>query len=142
MTTDVRQTIGAAEAAGMARKHIPCVHGASMFLDVLRALFDEESYNVTTTNFVPRTLAMIEAPRPDLVRVDLVIGRRAGWKLLEGLAREAATRGIPVLITSTDQRLRDAAEADPARYGGRAFIIKPLDIADLLATVRRLIGRA
>ena len=73
---------GRNEQQQMARKHILMVNGVPEFLDFLRILFQEEGYNVTTTNFVPRTFDLIDALRPDIVIVDLVIGQEAGWSLL------------------------------------------------------------
>jgi twitching motility two-component system response regulator PilH len=134
--------MGAAEQERMARQHLFCVNGSAEFLEVLRVLFEEEHYNVTTTNYVPRTFEQIAALRPDAIVLDLVVVDRAGWELLEQLAKEAATQAIPVVITSTDQRLLDEAAADPARYGGRAHIVKPFDLEALLTTVQRLIGPA
>jgi CheY-like chemotaxis protein len=136
-TTDA---MDASEHRQMARKHVFCVNGAPAFLDILRELFQDEHYNVTTTNFVPNTQDMIEALRPDLVLVDLEVGLRAGWELLEALTASAATAGMPVVITSTDARLLDTAEADPTRYGGQAHLVKPLDIEELLRIVQGLIG--
>ena len=140
--SDYRTKMGKVERRSMDRHHIFCVNGAPAFLDVLRELFQEEDFNVTTTNFVPETEHMITALKPALVLIDLEIGRQAGWELLERLAHTAATRDIPVVITSTDRRLLDSARADPERYGGQAFLVKPLDINALVATVRRLLNGA
>jgi len=123
------------------RKHVFCVNGSSEFLDLLREIMQEEHYNLTTTNFVPRTFDQISALQPDVVIVDLVIGIRSGWDLLEQLQLDAATRGIPVIVTSTNQRLLDRVDDKPERYGGNRLIVKPFDIDDLIALVRELIGR-
>ena len=130
------------EHTQMGRKHILCINGAPSFLDVLRELFQEERYNVTTTNYVDRTIDLVTALQPDLIVLDLEVGLRAGWDLLEQLAREASTQGFPVVITSTERRLLETAAADPQRYGGHAHVVKPLDLDALLAVVRELIGVA
>jgi hypothetical protein len=57
------------------RKHILVVNGDPAFLEMVRELLQLYDYNVTTTNFVPRTFRQIEARRPDLVIIDLVIGQ-------------------------------------------------------------------
>ena len=67
------------------------VNSAPDFLDLLRELLQDENYNVTTTNFVPRTFDQIKALDPDLLVVDLIIGQRAGWDLLEPLQTDALT---------------------------------------------------
>jgi DNA-binding NtrC family response regulator len=124
------------------RKHIFAVNGASDFLDVVRQLFEEEHYNVTTTNFVPKTFDQIVALEPAIIIIDLAIHVQAGWDLLERLHNDAVTNGIPVIIVSTDPKLLGAAQADFARYGGQRFIGKPFDIDDLVSAVEDLIGKA
>jgi DNA-binding response OmpR family regulator len=124
------------------RKHIFAVNGAVDFLETLRELLQDEKFNVTTTNYVPETFDQIAALDPDLIIVDLAVGQRAGWDLLERLHEEAATRHIPVLVTSTDQRLLDRVKADVARYGKNQFVAKPMNIDELIGTVHEMIGSA
>ncbi len=138
------ETIAAADAESrrMDRKHVFVVNGEPDFLDIMRDLLQGERYNVTTTNFVPRTFDQIAALRPDLLIVDLAVGERAGWELLERLQAEALTRGVPVVVTSTERRLLERAEADGRRYGGQRFVVKPMDLDVVLRAIEDLIGPA
>jgi DNA-binding response OmpR family regulator len=77
------------ERDAMSRKHVFCVNGDPVFLDFVRELFQDANFNVTTTNFVPDTFDAIGALKPDLLIIDLVIGRSAGFELLENLAADA-----------------------------------------------------
>jgi CheY-like chemotaxis protein len=124
------------------RQHIFAVDGAPEFLDLVRALFQYEHYNVTTTNFVPRTFDQIAVVKPDLLIIDLVLGEVAGWDLLEQLHREAVTLDIPRILTSTNPKLLDRAQADVARYGDARVIVKPFDIEDIIQAVLDAIGPA
>jgi DNA-binding NtrC family response regulator len=126
----------------MARRHIFILDSEPTILDLVRALLNEEHYNITSSNYVPSTYAVIAVMQPDLVILDLVWGQQAGWDLLEALAHEATTAGVPVLITSTDRRLLVEAAADPARFGTHRDLIKPFDVDDLVRTVRELAGPA
>jgi CheY-like chemotaxis protein len=126
----------------MRRQHVFVVNGSVEFLDVVRELLQEERYNVTTTNFVPRTFHHIETARPSVLVVDLCHGEQAGWDLLAALRQEAATRQIPVILISTSERLLERAEAEHARWGGDRSLLKPFDLEDLLRTIRELIGEA
>src|SRR6478735_10607371 len=99
------------ERTQMDRQHIFAVNGSPDFLDVVRELFQEEDYNVTTTNYVPRTFAQIMALDPSLLIIDLVVGQQAGWDLLEELGNEAATRGIPIVVLSTNPQMLARAQA-------------------------------
>jgi DNA-binding response OmpR family regulator len=131
-----------AEVRQMDRQHIFVVNGSPDFLNLLRELLQEERYNVTTTNFVPRTFDQIQALGPDLLMVDLVVGEQAGWDLLDRMQAEALTRGVPVIVFSTLPALLDQARALDTPGGTRRFLAKPFDIAELLALVAELIGPA
>jgi chemosensory pili system protein ChpA (sensor histidine kinase/response regulator) len=124
------------------RKHVFAINGAPAFLDVVRVLFQEESYNVTTTNFVPNSFAQIAALQPDALIVDVVVGQSAGWELLERLHADASTSGIPVLVVSTSPALLDRAREQSARYGTHRYLGKPFDIDAMLGAVREMIGAA
>lgn len=124
------------------RKHIFAVNGSVDFLDIVRDLFQGEQYNVTTTNFVPNTFAQIQALDPSLLIIDLVVGQRAGWELLERVGNDASVSGIPVIVVSTTASYLEAVQEDPARYGGQRFLRKPFDLEDMLQAVEELIGPA
>ena len=124
------------------RKHIFAINGSVDFLNIVRELFQEEEYNVTTSNFVPSSFEQIEAVQPDALIVDVVVGERVGWELLEQLHVGAATSGIPVLVTSTDPRLLERAREQADRYGSHHYLDKPMDLEALLTHIREMIGEA
>ena len=133
---------GRAEREQMGRQHVFVVNGAPEFLGLVRALLQAEAYNVTTTNYLPETFDLIAEAAPDLLVVDLVVGQQAGWDLLERLHAEAVTRGLPVVVTSTDRQLLDRAQTDAARYGAHQVIVKPYDLEELLDAIQQRIGFA
>ena len=124
------------------RKHIFAINGAPEFLNVVRELFQEEDYNVTTTNFVPHSFDQIAAVQPDALIVDIVIGQSAGWELLEQLHAGAATAGIPVLVLSTSPHLLQKAQEQAERYGTHRYLDKPFELEALLAHIQEMIGEA
>jgi CheY-like chemotaxis protein len=123
------------------RKHVFAIDGSPALLNLIRELFQEEGYNVTTTNYVPSSFDQIETAHPDAVIVDIVIGQDAGWELLEQLGTDADTAGIPVLVVSTDPRLLTRAQEQAAQYGRHRYLEKPFDVDALLATIREMIGQ-
>ena len=124
------------------RKHVFAINASPEFLNLVRELFQEEGYDVTTTNFAPNSFAQIEALQPDALIIDIAIGQEAGWELLEQLGADADTAGIPTLVVSTDPRLLADAEAHSARYGTHRFLEKPLDLDAMLSNIEEMIGRA
>jgi CheY-like chemotaxis protein len=118
------------------------VNGSPPFLDLMRVLLQDERYNATTTNYVPRTIDQIVALRPDLLVIDLVIGVQAGWDLLDALRAGAITHGIPIIVTSTNQNLLDRARAEQKGFESHRYIVMPFDIDDMLKAIDSLIGTA
>jgi DNA-binding response OmpR family regulator len=125
----------------MQRKHIFVINHDPMFLELMRELLQLEEYNVTTTNFVPTTFRQIVGARPDLIIVDIMVRDQASWLLLEQLRRATATHQIPVIIVSTDPQLISQAQREVDRYGGDRYLVKPLDVDQLLVTIRELTGQ-
>lgn len=126
----------------MSRQHVFCVNGSAAFLEFVRVLLEEENYNITTTNFVPGTFDQIIALDPNLLIIDLEVGRRAGFDLLARIHDEARTTSIPSIIVSTDSRLLDEARLASVLNSVTRFIGKPFDIEELLGAVQELIGDA
>ena len=135
-------TAGPDEQERERRQHIFVVNGDPDFLNIVRALLQDVRYNVTTTNFVPRTFDQIAALQPALLVVDVVVGKQAGWDLLDQMQSAASTHDIPVIVISTDPRLLDRARANQGRYAAQRFLDKPMDLDALLAMVEDLIGTA
>ena len=123
-------------------QHIFVINGSPVFLDVMRDLLQDEHYNVTTTNFAPRSFEQIAALQPSMLIVDVAIGQKAGWELLERLNADASTEQIPVLVVSTDPALLARAEEQANRYGGSRFLNKPFNLDAVLEAVHELIGPA
>ena len=82
------------------------------------------------------------ALEPDALIVDIVVGQRVGWELLEQLHAVAATTGIPVLIVSTDPRLLERAQDQATRYGTHRCLVKPFGLDEILEQIREMIGPA
>jgi CheY-like chemotaxis protein len=122
------------------RKHVFAINASPEFLNIVRELFQEEGYHVTTTNFAPNSFAQIEALQPNALIIDIAIGQEAGWDLLEQLGADADTAGIPVLVLSTDPRLLRQAEEQASRYGNHRYLAKPLDLEAMLTHIQEMIG--
>lgn len=136
------QAGGRATPEQMTRKHVYVVNGSPAFLDIIRQLLQDESYNVTTTNFVPLSFETIESAQPSLLIIDLVVGERAGWDLLARLRAAVSTQEIPVLLVSTTPDLLEKAREGREEFGGDRYLAKPFDLDDLLVTIEDMIGTA
>ena len=125
-----------------ARKHAFAINGSPAFLNIIREVFQEEGYNVTTTNFVPASFDQIATAQPDALIVDVVVGQQASWELLEQVHAGAATSGLPTLVVSTDRRLLARALEQAEQCGTHRYLEKPFDLDTVLTQIREMIGEA
>jgi CheY-like chemotaxis protein len=77
-----------------------------------------------------------QAPRPDLILLDLNMPRMNGREVLEVLKQEPALCRIPVVVLTTSQQEADIL----ATYdlGCNSYVQKPVDIDQFIDVVRRL----
>jgi CheY-like chemotaxis protein len=122
------------------RKHVFAVNSSPDFLLIVRELLEDEGYAVTTSILEPNVFTRIVMRQPDALIVDLAVGEEAGWDLLRRLHAEPATTGIPLLVTSTSPALLEQAREEAWYRTDRALVTKPIDLGELLGTIRRLIG--
>ena len=125
------------------RKHVFAVNSSPDFLLIVREVLADEGYAVTTSHFEPNVFTRIVMRHPDALIVDVAPGDSAGWDLLRRLHLEAKTSAIPVLVSSTSPPLLEQAHNEAAWYGtNRCFLAKPLDLDELVRTIRKMVGDA
>lgn len=74
------------------------------------------------------------APAPPCaILLDLMMPRMNGWEFGEWLREQPALARVPLIVLSAAK----GAGADAKRLAASAFIPKPFDLDDLLATVAR-----
>jgi CheY-like chemotaxis protein len=86
--------------------------------------------------FVRRQGDFAQAPRPDLVLLDLNLPRCSGREVLAALKSDPALRSIPVIILSTSDAERDVR--DCYDLGANAYLVKPVGLDEFLEVMRSL----
>jgi len=81
------------------------------------------------------TQALINPPA--LVMTELVMPFVDGYSLCQVLRADAATRGVPIVMITTDSR--DAAQRLARSAGADGVLVKPAPVDRILAEVRRLL---
>ncbi len=103
---------------------------------VARAL-REEGYAVDEAADGEDGLSKATAWEYDAIVLDLMLPRRDGWQVLAGLRRRRPT---PVLILTARDAVVDRIRGLDG--GADDYLVKPFELAELLARVRALIRRA
>ena len=78
-----------------------------------------------------------DAPRPDLVLLDLNLPRKNGLEVLEEMRGDEQLRSIPVIVCTSSSARQDV-EASYA-LGANAYVVKPLELdefMDLIGAIR------
>ena len=86
--------------------------------------------------FLRRQGAHRQAPRPDLVLLDLNLPRMDGRELLREMKSDPALRAIPVVVLTTSD-----AETDVVRsydLHANAYVTKPVDFEKFVEVVRKI----
>lgn len=86
--------------------------------------------------FLRRLGPHADAPRPDLVVLDLNLPRVDGRQVLAALAADPALKDIPVVVLTTSKADREALRAyEGPRY---RYVVKPRELGEFVAVVRGL----
>ena len=91
---------------------------------------------IEAMKFLGRDGAHADAPRPDLILLDLNLPRMSGREVLEQIKQNASLKSIPVVILTTS-----AAEEDIIRsyqLHANCYITKPVDLDQFIKVVKTI----
>ena len=91
---------------------------------------------VSALDFLHRRSPYVEAPRPDLVLLDLNLPRKNGREVLAEIKSEEKIRAIPVVILTTSQAEEDVLRA--YNLHANCYITKPVDFTQFTTIVRTI----
>jgi CheY-like chemotaxis protein len=94
-------------------------------------------YQVIHAHSGPEALQLAVEARPAVITLDVMMPGMDGWQVLRDLAQNPATTHIPVIICSVLQEPELALS-----LGARAYLKKPIERLELLATLARLQAEA
>lgn len=89
-------------------------------------------------DFLNRRGAYAEAPRPDLVLLDLNLPKYSGRAVLEQVKSDPELQSIPVVIFTTSAQLDDITAIYLLR--ANAYVTKPVDLDAFMAAVHHIKG--
>lgn len=86
--------------------------------------------------FLRREGAFADAPRPDVILLDLNLPRKDGREVLAAIKADASLRTIPVVILTSSEAERDIARA--YELNANCYITKPVDLDQFITVVRSI----
>ncbi len=105
----------------------------------LEAALEDAGYRVATAANGRQGLERLaEAPRPDLVLLDMMMPVMNGPAMLAAMAADPGLRRIPVIVLSSLPEEAIRARAD----GVAAILLKPYTAEQVLDAIARVLGQA
>jgi DNA-binding response OmpR family regulator len=109
-------------------------------LESLDFILRHAGYSIASVTDGEAVLSAIRRDRPRLVVLDVMLPRRSGFEVLKQIRADAATRDLPVLILTAKGQAQDRQIAE--ELGASSFVTKPYANAEVVGTVKRLLGGA
>lgn len=78
----------------------------------------------------------VDAPRPDLIILDLNIPVKHGLEVLEQIKTDPVLRSIPVVVFTSSESEREINRS--YWLGANSYLVKRIDIDDYIAVVREI----
>ncbi len=104
---------------------------------LLADLLTVKGYSVVTAESGREALAQLDAERPDLVLLDVVMPEMSGYEVCRKIRENAATTILPVVMVTALDPAEERIKGIEA--GADDFLAKPINQAELLARVRSLL---
>ncbi len=124
------------DAVGPQDRVLLIVDNDASFARVMVDLSHEHGYKALTTAFGAGALVLARERQPDAITLDISLPDLDGWRVLDRLKHDLATRHIPVFVITTDDERERAFS-----LGAIGVLNKPVQTREQLASVFETIGR-
>ena len=134
---DLDSFLGSSRGGGGVRPLVLIVDDDAGLRQYLRANLEIDGYFVREAESAEDGLAALEEELPDLILLDVMMPGMNGWEMLQRVQEKHGMGAIPVIMFSGKVDDGDVAEAE--ERGAQAFIGKPFDPEQLLASTKQLL---
>jgi CheY-like chemotaxis protein len=122
---------------GGATVHVLAVDDNERMLRLYERYLAGGSYTVTTARSAEQAEACLQAVRPDVIILDVMMRQVDGWELLQRLHSISALRGVPIIVCSVLNEPNMALA-----LGAQAYLRKPISVEELLGVLNRLLDES
>ncbi|MBM9595686.1 response regulator transcription factor [Roseitranquillus sediminis] len=108
-------------------------------MEAMRFILSRDGWHVHCHSDGATALDAVRQRDPDVVVLDVMLPNRSGYDILRDLRGDPATAALPVLMLTARGQKRDREMAE--RHGASLFMTKPFSNAEVLDSLRHLLGR-
>ncbi len=99
----------------------------------------KEGYQVIWKENGKEALEAIKEDKPDLILLDIMMPVMGGYEVLRHIKKDEGLKDIPVIMLTARAQEKDVVKG--IDLGAEDYITKPFHPAELLARVRRILGK-
>jgi CheY-like chemotaxis protein len=125
-------------------KQILIIDDQSQLLSLMRRILEDEQYQVFILQDGKDAFSQMKALLPDLLILDLKLGKVSGQDILKQLKKEPITAEIPVIVYTAAvleaQEVAEMISSDPKLYQGVYLVHKPFELEELLTLVGQVLN--
>jgi len=103
----------------------------------MQSVLEKAGYMPVVTHDSMRIEHMIDAQRPNLIVLDVVMPQRNGFQVCRDLKNHAEYSRIPVVVVSSKDQESDKFWAK--QQGADDYVVKPFTPEQLLGAIQRLV---
>jgi twitching motility two-component system response regulator PilH len=120
----------------MSVKRVLVVDDSPTERHAISEILRKAGFEVNTCDSGEEAVAQSKQLLPDLILMDVVMPGLNGFQATRVIARDEATKHIPVIICTTKNQETDKIWG--MRQGARDYVVKPVIAVDLLEKISRL----
>ena len=107
-------------------------------IELLSEYFEENGFQVHAIHEGTGAIKAVMEKGPDLIILDIMLPLIDGFEVCQAVRGDPDCKGIKIIFLTAMGRDMDVAKG--LAYGADAYITKPFANAEVLETVRRLLG--
>jgi len=91
---------------------------------------------IEAMEFLHQEGRFIQAPRPDLVLLDLMLPKKSGLEVLKEVRRDLGLKDLPVVVLTASDAEEDKVKCE--MFAVDAYIQKPVNLRKFLSVIKQL----
>jgi CheY-like chemotaxis protein len=124
----------------MPKKKIMVVDDESSLVELVRAVFSQEGFEVISAYSGSECLEKLKREKPDLILMDMMMPGMSGRETTEKIRANPKTKGLKVVFL-TVARFSEVGKDSLAKLKVSDYITKPFDNRDLVKRVKKALGK-
>ena len=115
-------------------KKVLVVDDDRIITTLLKKYLEDNGYEVTARNEASEGLEYAMTRKPDLIILDVMMPIINGFNFCRLIKAEEDSKNIPIILLTSRNKLKDIEIG--LEMGAEAYLIKPLNIEELLRTIK------